>query len=90
MILLPSPKKKIFLSSWHATWVTSSDVASNPLIKSNTESGEGYSDILIEIPESLTGIVIEIKYSDNDNLDVSLPECHTANRRKTIYIKTYC
>lgn len=43
----------------------------NWLIKSNTESGEGYSDILIEIPESLTGIVIEIKYSDNDNLDIS-------------------
>lgn len=31
----------------------------NWLIKSNTESGEGYSDILIEIPESLTGIVID-------------------------------
>ena len=30
------------------------------LIKSNAESGIGYSDILIEAPENRTGIVIEL------------------------------
>ena len=34
------------------------------IISSNAESGEGFSDILIEIEESDTGIVIEIKYPD--------------------------
>lgn len=41
----------------------------NWLVCSNAESGEGYSDILIEVPESRTGIVIEIKYAENDQLD---------------------
>ena len=41
----------------------------NWLACSNAESGEGYSDILIEVPESRTGIVIEIKYDENDQLD---------------------
>lgn len=33
-----------------------------------TESGTGYSDILIEIPESRTGIVIEVKYAENGKM----------------------
>lgn len=47
----------------------------NWLIKSNAESGEGYSDILIEIPESRTGIIIEIKYAEGAAFDLS---CHKA------------
>ncbi len=38
-------------------------------LDSNAESGEGYSDILIEIPEEETGIVIEIKYADGGSLE---------------------
>jgi hypothetical protein len=38
-------------------------------ISSNHESGEGYSDILIEIVDDDIGIVIEVKYSQNDNLE---------------------
>ena len=34
------------------------------LILSNAESGEGYSDILIETDDLQTGIVIEVKYAD--------------------------
>lgn len=36
---------------------------------SNAESGEGYSDILIEIPEEEIGIVIEVKYADGGSLE---------------------
>ena len=36
---------------------------------SNEESGEGYSDILLEIPESRTGVVIEVKYAERETLD---------------------
>lgn len=38
------------------------------LVKSNAETGEGYSDISIRTPER-TGIVIEIKYADDGNLE---------------------
>ena len=36
---------------------------------SNRESGVGYSDILIETREKV-GVVIELKYSEDGNLDV--------------------
>lgn len=35
------------------------------------EPGVGYSDILVEIPECRTGIVIEIKYAENGNMDAA-------------------
>lgn len=41
------------------------------LIKSNAESGIGYSDILIEAPENRTGIVIELKYAEDGNMDAA-------------------
>ena len=37
----------------------------NWLVKSNVESGEGYSDIIIEVPESRTGVVVELKYAES-------------------------
>jgi hypothetical protein len=40
----------------------------NWVIKSNEESGTGYSDILIETPNSV-GIVIELKYAENGSLE---------------------
>lgn len=39
------------------------------LVRSNAESGEGYSDILVEIEEEQTGFVIEVKYAEKDALD---------------------
>lgn len=50
----------------------------NWLVCSNSESGEGYSDILVEVPESRTGIVIELKYAENDKLE---EECEAAIRQ---------
>ncbi len=44
------------------------------LVKSNTESGEGYSDISIEIRQREIGIVIELKYAENGTFDVSCQE----------------
>ena len=47
-------------------------------ISSNTESGDGFSDILITIPLARTGILIELKYADNNSLDAC---CATALRQ---------
>lgn len=43
----------------------------NWILKSNMESGIGYSDVLIEVPENRTGIVIELKYAETGNLDAT-------------------
>ena len=44
------------------------------LIKSNTESGTSYSDIRVEVPNNRTGIVIELKYSENGDMDAACDE----------------
>ena len=44
------------------------------IVLSNPESGEGYSDILVEIPEKSIGCVIEVKYAENRNLDKACRE----------------
>ena len=49
----------------------------NWIIKSNAESGTGYSDILIKIPEKRLGIVIELKYADDRNLDAACDKALT-------------
>ena len=43
-------------------------------VKSNAESGDGYSDISIEIDEEEIGIIIELKYAENAAFDVSCQE----------------
>jgi hypothetical protein len=43
-------------------------------VMSNEESGEGYSDILVEVPESRIGIVIELKYAEGDKLEAACDE----------------
>lgn len=42
----------------------------NWLVKSNAETGEGYSDISVQTPERI-GIVIELKYADDGNLETA-------------------
>lgn len=49
------------LLGYRATWLT----------KSNAESGTGYSDILVEAPDNRTGIVIELKYAENGDMDAA-------------------
>lgn len=43
-------------------------------ISSNKEAGEGYSDILIEIPEEGLGIIIEVKYAEDGDMDAGCRE----------------
>lgn len=39
-------------------------------VRSNKEAGDGYSDIQIEVDDDETGIIIEVKYAHDSNLDV--------------------
>ena len=38
------------------------------------QSGTSYSDILVEVPNNRTGIVIELKYSENGDMDAACDE----------------
>lgn len=55
----------------------------NWLVKSNAETGEGYSDISIRTSERV-GIVIELKYADDGNLEAACSEA-----LKQIEVKKY-
>ena len=43
-------------------------------VDSNIESGDGYSDIQVEIEEESIGLVIEVKYADNGDLEAGCKE----------------
>lgn len=48
------------------------------MVRSNRESGNGFSDIMIQIDDSDTGIIIEVKYSETNDLEA---ECRKALRQ---------
>lgn len=39
------------------------------IVKSNVESGDGYSDIVIKIPDDEIGMIIEVKYGEDADMD---------------------
>ena len=43
------------------------------LVKSNAETGEGYSDISIQTPDRV-GMIIELKYANDGNLEAACSE----------------
>ena len=44
------------------------------IVKSNAESGTGYSDILLIVPSEKTGCVIEVKYAEDGTFDTAVCE----------------
>ena len=53
------------------------------LVKSNAETGEGYSDISIQTPDRV-GMIIELKYADNSSMETACSEA-----LKQIEVKKY-
>ena len=52
------------------------------VVKSNAESGIGYSDILIEDQKNRIGIVIEVKYADNGDMQAACTDAVEQIERK--------
>lgn len=52
-------------------------------VRSNTESGDGYSDINVEVEDKEIGIIIELKYAENAAFDIAckkaLKQIHDRN-----------
>ncbi len=45
-------------------------------ITSNREAGDGYSDIVVEVGDGEMGIILEIKYAEDGNLDAACLRAH--------------
>lgn len=54
------------------------------VLRSNAESGIGYSDILVKIPDEKIGCVIEVKYAENGAFDAACREA-----KEQIELKQY-
>lgn len=59
-------------------------------IKSNLESGDGYSDIVLEMADKSLGIIIEVKYAHNENYNSALAEAmnQIQTRKYVSYLKS--
>ena len=62
----------------------------NWLVRSNAESGEGYSDILVEVPETKIGVVIELKYAQEGKMDAACEEALRQIEEKQYAAKLEC
>lgn len=51
-------------------------------VSSNKESGDGYSDILVETDDGETGIILELKYAEDGKLDAACREALEQIERK--------
>ena len=68
---MPKIKKKISTTeSCSVCWATKQAGSSNQ----TPNRGTGYSDILVEVPNNRTGIVIELKYAENGDMDAACSE----------------
>ena len=75
-------KKKLKENFYHGILLGILSYQENWSVFSNKESGDGYSDILIEIEDGETGIVIELKYAEDGNLEKACQAALDQIRRK--------
>ncbi|MBP0979471.1 MAG: AAA family ATPase, partial [Oscillospiraceae bacterium] len=68
-------KKSMKENFYHGVLLGILNFRTDWIVKSNQESGDGYSDIMLIHEDTRVGIVIEVKYSDNNNLEL---ECQKA------------
>ena len=62
-------RKKMKENFYHGIVLGILGVKEGWTVSSNKETGDGYSDIVIETEDGETGIIIEIKYAHDGNLD---------------------
>ena len=64
-------KKQLKENFYHGILIGLPGVKDSWGVTSDKETGEGYSDILAETGDGETGIVLEIKYADDGNLETA-------------------
>ena len=77
-------KRKLKENFYHGILLGILGLKESWTISSNREAGEGYGDIIVETEDSETGIIIEIKYAHDGNLENACQEA-IAQIRNTRY-----
>lgn len=67
-------RKEMKENFYHGLLLGLLSAAGRWMVRSNAESGVGYTDIMLEIPSKETGCVIEVKYAENGAFDVACSE----------------
>lgn len=67
-------RKSMKENFYHGMLLGLLQVEENWIVKSNAESGIGYTDIQIEIPSEKTGCIIEVKYAQDGRFDAACAE----------------
>lgn len=67
-------RKELKENFYHGMLLGILGVKENWTISSNREAGGGYSDIIIETEDGEMGIIMEVKYAHNENLEQSCKE----------------
>lgn len=67
-------KRKLKENFYHGMLLGILGLKESWTISSNREVGEGYSDIIVETEDSETGIIIEVKYAHDGNLESACQE----------------
>lgn len=79
-------RKEIKENFYHGVLLGLLQYKTSWIVKSNAESGEGCSDILLETPER-TGVVIELKYAQNNDLEAQCRKALEQIERKKYDVK---
>lgn len=75
-------RKELKENFYHGILVGLLSYKSSWAVTSNRESGEGYSDILVEAEDADLGIVIEVKYAEDGDLEAGCREALKQIERK--------
>lgn len=67
-------RKELKENFFHGMLLSLLKAEENWIVKSNAESGIGYTDIKLIIPSEKTGCIIEVKYAENGTFDASCQE----------------
>lgn len=67
-------KKEMKENFYHGMLLGLLKAEGNFIVKSNAESGIGYTDIMVVVPGEKTGCIIEVKYAENGAFDAACLE----------------
>ena len=67
-------RKELKENFYHGMLLGILGVKENWTVSSNRETGDGYSDIVIETEDGAMGIIMEVKYAHDENLEQSCKE----------------
>ena len=71
---IPVRKREMKENFYHGMLLGLLKAEGNFIVKSNAESGIGYTDIMVVVPGEKAGCIIEVKYAENGAFDAACLE----------------